>query len=72
MQENRTPWILWPFMALWRLLALILRLTGRLVAGILGLGFMLAGVVLMITIIGAPAGMALIIAGLLLLVRSLF
>ena len=72
MQENRTPWILWPFMALWNLLALILRLIGRLAAGILGLGFMLAGLVLMITIIGAPAGLVLIIAGFLLLVRSLF
>lgn len=72
MPENRTPWIFWPFVAFWNLLTLLLGLTGRLVAGILGLGFLLAGLALMLTIIGAPAGMALVIAGLLLLVRSLF
>ncbi len=72
MPDNRTPWMFWPFAALWNLLALLLGLTGRLVAGILGLVFMLVGLVLMLTIIGAPAGMVLVIAGLLLLVRSLF
>lgn len=72
MREHRTPWILWPFVAIWKLLALILGLTGRLVAGILGLGFMLVGVIFMLTVIGVPAGVALFIAGLLLLARSLF
>jgi len=41
--DRRHPWILWPFVALWRLLTGILELTGRLVAVVLGLVLMIVG-----------------------------
>ena len=41
--RHHTPWYLWPFVALWKLLALIVGLTGRLVAVLLGLALWLLG-----------------------------
>jgi hypothetical protein len=72
MGNNSTTWIFWPFIALWNLLALILNLTGRLIAFVLGLAFMGLGILCMLTILGAPAGLVLIILGFLLIIRSLF
>lgn len=69
---HATPWFLWPFVALWRLLAGILTLTGRLVGVILGLVLVIAGFAISLTIIGAIVGIPLIILGLLLIVRGLF
>jgi hypothetical protein len=71
-QEKKTPWFLWPFVALWDLLAFILSLTGRLVAAILGLALMIVGIVLTVTLIAAPVGIPLIILGFLLMLRSIF
>jgi hypothetical protein len=71
-QEKKTPWFLWPFVALWDLLAFILNLTGRLVAAVLGLALMIVGIILTVTLIAAPVGIPLIIFGLLLMVRSIF
>lgn len=69
---DRIPWIIWPFWALWKLLAAILRLTGRLVAFFIGLALLIAGVVLCFTFLGLPVGVPLAAVGLLLLVRGLF
>ncbi len=69
---SETPWILWPFVALWRLVAGLIALTGRLLAAVLGLVLMIVGVLLSITVIGAVAGIPLIIFGFMLLVRGLF
>lgn len=71
-QEKRTPWFLWPFVALWDLLAFILGLTGRLVAAVLGLALMIVGIILTVTLIAAPVGIPLIIFGFLLMLRSIF
>jgi len=60
-QEKKTPWFLWPFVALWDLLAFILSLTGRLVAAVLGLVLMIVGIFLTVTLIAAPIGIPLII-----------
>jgi hypothetical protein len=70
--HSKTPWFLWPFKALWDLLAFILTLTGRLVGAILGLALGIVGLVLSITIIGAPVGIPIIVLGLLLMLRSIF
>ena len=70
--KKHVPWILWPFWAIWKLVAGIAAGTGRLVAAILGLVFMIVGVVLTATIIGAIVGVPFIIFGLLLMVRGLF
>jgi hypothetical protein len=60
-QEKKTSWFLWPFVALWDLLAFILSLTGRLVAAVLGLVLMIVGIFLTVTLIAAPIGIPLII-----------
>ena len=71
-KDRNYPWIFWPFVALWDLLAFILRTTGRIVGAILGLILMIAGGALTATIIGAPVGIPLAVFGFLLLLRSLF
>lgn len=70
--EPRVPWFLWPFYAIWRLLTLILRATGRLACGLLGVVFIAAGVVVTLTVVGAPIGIPLAVLGVLLMVRALF
>ena len=71
-EERRVPWILWPFYALWRLLTFILEATGRLVLGVLGIALMVVGLVISLTIIGAPLGIPIAILGFLLLLRAFF
>jgi len=71
-EHKKTPWYLWPFLALWRLVTGILMLTGRLVAVILGLVFVLVGAVLSATVIGAILGVPMILFGVLLVLRGLF
>ena len=66
------PWLLWPFYALWRLLTFILGLIGRLLSALLGLGLMVAGVAITLSVAGAPLGIPLTALGFLLLVRALF
>lgn len=70
--KRRVAWFLWPFVALWDLLAFILGLTGRLVLGILGLVFMIVGLILTVTLIASPVGIPLLIIGLLMVFRALF
>jgi hypothetical protein len=69
---KNTPWLLRPFIWLWNFITYIVTLTGRLVAVVLGLVFMLVGVILTITVIGAIIGIPLFIIGLLLVVRGLW
>jgi hypothetical protein len=71
-EDKRTPWIFWPFVALWRLLTWILELTGRLVAVVLGLVMMIVGVVISITVVGAVVGVPVFLFGLLLVFRGFF
>ena len=69
--QKKIPLLLWPFWALWRLLALILQLTGRLVTAAIGLVLVVLGLVLVLTVVGAPVGVALMLIGALLLIRSI-
>jgi hypothetical protein len=71
-QPQRVHWILWPFVALWRLLAGIVEVTGRLVAVVLGGVLMIAGAVVSLTVVGAVVGVPLAILGFLLILRGLF
>jgi len=48
------------------------KLTGRLVAAILGLVLMIVGVILCLTVIGAILGIPLLIFGFLLMIRGFF
>ncbi len=69
--KSHTPWYLWPFVALWKLLATIVELTGRFLAMVLGIILMIVGVILSLTIIGAIVGVPLGFVGLLLFFRGL-
>jgi len=71
-QNKKIPWIFLPFVALWELLTFILKATGRLLAAILGLLFLIAGIALSSTVVALPLGVPFIILGFLLLLRSLF
>lgn len=70
--KHHIPWFLWPFAAIWKLLAVIVEMTGRFLAMVLGLVFMLAGVLVSLTLIGAIVGIPLALIGLLLLLRGIF
>ena len=70
--KKHIPWYLWPFAAIWKLLAVIVELTGRFVAMVLGIVLILAGILVSLTIIGAIVGVPLAIIGLLLLLRGIF
>ena len=70
--KSHTPWYLWPFVAIWKLLAIIVELTGRFVAMVLGIVFIVVGVIISLTIVGAIVGIPLAIVGLLLLLRGMF
>ncbi|MFN8384268.1 MAG: hypothetical protein U0V02_20190 [Anaerolineales bacterium] len=70
--KHHVPWYLWPFAAIWKLLSVIVEMTGRFVAMVLGLVLILVGVLVNLTIIGAIVGVPLAIIGLLLLLRGIF
>ena len=70
--REHTPWILWPFVAIWRLIAGIIEVTGRLIAMILGVVFMIVGGILTLTVIGAILGIPLLIFGFMLTIRGFF
>jgi len=70
--EKHIPWYLWPFAAIWKLLAVIVELTGRLVAMILGIILMIVGGLVSLTIVGAIVGIPLAIIGFLLFLKGIF
>jgi hypothetical protein len=70
--EKKIPWILWPFVAVWNLVAAIIKLTGRMLAMVLGLLLIVAGVALTLTVVGAIVGVPMILFGVLLIVRGLW
>ena len=84
--QHHVPWYLWPFWAIWMLLATIVEMVGRFVAIVLGLVFILVGVLVIsfqrdrpysgvlvsLTVIGAIVGIPLAIIGLLLALRGIF
>lgn len=70
--KRKTPWLLWPFVALWNLIIWIVSLTGRLAAVILGLALLLIGGILILPIVTAPIGIPLAVFGLLLVIKGLW
>ena len=72
MHRHHIPWYLWPFAAIWRLLATIVGLTGRFVAMVLGLVLIVVGVIVSLTVIGAIVGIPLALVGLLLFLKGVF
>jgi hypothetical protein len=70
-QTRNRPWILWPFVAIWNLLTGILKLTGRVIAALIGVVLMIVGIALSLTIVGAIVGIPLVIFGFMLMARGL-
>lgn len=70
--KQHIPWYLWPFAAIWKLLAVIVEMTGRFVSMVLGIVLILVGFIVSLTIIGAIVGVPLAVIGLLLLLRGIF
>jgi hypothetical protein len=70
--EKGTAWFMWPFVALARLVAGIVSLTGRFVAIMLGVVLMILGLIFTITFLGAIIGIPVFLFGLLLVYRGLF
>lgn len=64
--------LLWPFRMIWELIEFLIKMTGRLLAAIVGVALMIAGGALTLTIVGAVVGIPLAVSGFLLFVRSLF
>ena len=71
-QRRDVPWLLWPFWAVWRLLTLILAVTGRVLCAVLGLALMAGGVLVTMSIVAAPVGIPIAAFGFLLIIRALF
>jgi len=69
--KHNTPWYLWPFTAIWRLLSVIVEMTGRFTAMLIGFVFIVVGVIVSLTVIGAIVGIPLALVGLLLFLRGL-
>ncbi len=72
MSKSQVPILLWPFWALWRLVTLILELTGRLLAVVIGLVLVILGALISLTIVGALVGVPVALLGILLTLRGLF
>lgn len=70
--QNGVPWLLWPFYAVWKLVTLILNITGRILCVLLGIGLMAFGVAVSLSLVGAILGIPLLAFGFLLTVRALF
>ena len=70
--RQSAPWFLWPFAALFDLVGLVLCLTGRLLAVVIGLVVMIVGAAATATVVGAPLGIPLFVVGLMLTVRGIF
>ncbi len=70
--RKHAPWFLWPFIAIWNLIAWIVGLTGRLVAIIIGGVLLIVGAILTVLIVTAPIGIPLALLGLLLVIKGLF
>jgi membrane protein YqaA with SNARE-associated domain len=70
--QSHVPVLLWPFYAIWRLLTFILTVIGRLLCAFLGIGLMIMGVAITLSVVGAPLGIPLASLGFLLLIRAIF
>ncbi len=72
MSDRDVPILLWPFYAIWRLLTFVLELVGRLLCGLIGIGLMMAGTAIALTLVAAPFGVPIAALGFLLVVRAIF
>ena len=70
--RKRTPWYAWPFVIVWKTLALVLNLIGRVTFFVLGMLVLIVGFALTLTLLAAPVGIPLIILGVIMVSRAIF
>lgn len=70
--KRRTPLLVLPIVWLWRFVTFLVNLIGILLALILGLFFMVIGLALISTVMGAIFGIPLFILGFMLLLRAFY
>ena len=70
--QGNVPILLWPFYAIWRMLTFVLGVVGRLLCALIGIGIMIVGVAIALSVVGAPLGIPLASLGFLLLIRAIF
>ena len=70
--KRRIPILLWPIVLLWKLVTYICKLTGIILAMVIGVILMFVGWFLISTLIGAIIGVPIFILGLLLTIRALY
>ena len=64
--------LLFPFIAIWKLVEFLFKVAGTLIAIVLGFIFMALGIVLCLTVVGAFIGIPLAIFGFLMIVKGFF
>jgi hypothetical protein len=65
-------WIFWPLEIIIDLVTAVIKLTGRLIAAVIGLVLLILGIIISMTVVGAIIGVPLVIFGFLLIIRGLF
>ena len=71
-QRRKTSMLFFPFVIVWALFSFLMKLTGRVLAAIIGFVFIGFGIILIVTLFAAPIGIPLLIFGILLMLRSVF
>lgn len=64
--------IFFPFIFVWWLLGLILKITGKVITGVIGLICIILGIVFLVTLVGSIFGIPLILFGVSVFIRSFF
>lgn len=72
MGRGHTSVLLLPFIGIWKLIELVIKLTSRLTAAIIGFVLMVVGIILCITVVGIVVGVPLIILGFTMMIRGFF
>ena len=71
-RSRPTPLLLWPVVILWRVVSMLVQLTGILLALAIGFVFMILGVALSMTVVGAVIGVPLLFLGIMITLRAIY
>ena len=69
---RRTPILLLPLVLVWKLISMLVQLTGILLALVIGFVFMGVGVGLSMTVVGAVIGVPLLFLGVMITLRAIY
>lgn len=69
---RRTSLLLLPLVLIWRLVSMLVQITGILLALLIGFIFMVVGVALSMTVVGAVIGVPLLFLGVMITLRAIY